>query len=76
MPPEIRALQVPPAHWGMALVTPSLVRMAHQKGLEVHVWTINDARDMERLLEMGVDGIVTDRADIAVEIVAKRRALL
>ena len=76
MPPEIRALQVPPAHWGMALVTPSLVRMAHQKGLEVHVWTINDARDMERLLEMGVDGIVTDRADIAVEIVAKQRALL
>ena len=76
MPPEIGALQVPPAHWGMALVTPSLVRMAHQKGLEVHVWTITDARDMERLLEMGVDGIVTDRADIAVEIVAKRRALL
>jgi glycerophosphoryl diester phosphodiesterase len=75
MPPEIRAVQVPPTHWGMALVTPSFVRMVHQKGLEVHVWTINDARDMERLLEMGVDGIVTDRADLAVEIVAKRRAL-
>jgi glycerophosphoryl diester phosphodiesterase len=64
------------ATWRMALVTPSFVRMVHQKGLEVHVWTINDARDMERLLEMGVDGIVTDRADIAVELVAKRRALL
>ena len=75
MPPEIRAIQVPPTHWGMALVTPSFVRMVHQKGLEVHVWTINEARDMERLLEMGVDGIVTDRADLAVKIVAKRRAL-
>lgn len=75
MPPEIRAVQVPPTHWGMALVTPSFLRMAHQKGLEVHVWTINDARDMERLLDMGVDGIVTDRADIAVELVAARRAL-
>jgi glycerophosphoryl diester phosphodiesterase len=60
----------------MALVTPSFLRMVHQKGLELHVWTINDAHDMVRLLEMGVDGIVTDRADIAVELVAKRRALL
>jgi glycerophosphoryl diester phosphodiesterase len=76
MPPEIRAVQVPLVHWGMALVTPSFLRMVHQKGLEVHVWTINDAKDMERLLEMGVDGIVTDRADIAAELVAKRRALL
>jgi len=76
MPPEIRAVQVPPVHWGMAIVTPSFLRMAHSKGLEVHVWTINEARDMERLLDMGVDGIVTDRADLAVDIVAKRRALL
>jgi glycerophosphoryl diester phosphodiesterase len=76
MPPDIRAVQVPPTHWGMALVTPSFLRMVHQKGLELHVWTINDAHDMVRLLEMGVDGIVTDRADIAVELVAKRRALL
>ena len=75
MPSEIRAVQVPPTHWGMALVTPSFVRMVHRKGLEVHVWTINEARDMARLLDMGVDGIVTDRADLAVEIVAKRRAL-
>jgi glycerophosphoryl diester phosphodiesterase len=49
--------------------------MVHRKGLEVHVWTINEARDMARLLDMGVDGIVTDRADLAVEIVAERRAL-
>lgn len=76
MPPEIRAVQVPPVRWGMAIVTPSFLRMAHSKGLEVHVWTINEARDMERLLDMGVDGIVTDRADLAVDIVAKRRALL
>jgi glycerophosphoryl diester phosphodiesterase len=76
MPPEMRAVQVPPIHWGMALVTPSFVRMVHSKGREIHVWTINDAKDMDRLLDMGVDGIITDRSDIAVELVAKRRALL
>ena len=60
----------------MALVTPSFVRMVHSKDREVHVWTINDAKDMDRLLDMGVDGIITDRSDTAVTVVAKRRALL
>jgi glycerophosphoryl diester phosphodiesterase len=50
--------------------------MVHSKDREIHVWTINDAKDMDRLLDMGVDGIITDRSDIAVEVVAKRRALL
>lgn len=76
IPPEIRAVQVPPTHWGMALVNPSFVRMVHSKDREIHVWTINDAKDMDRLLDMGVDGIITDRSDIAVTVVAKRRALL
>ena len=76
IPPEIRAVQVPPTHWGMALVTPSFVRMVHSKDREIHVWTINDAKDMDRLLDMGVDGIITDRSDIAVTVVAKRRVLL
>ena len=60
----------------MALVNPSFVRMVHSKDREIHVWTINDAKDMDRLLDMGVDGIITDRSDIAVTVVAKRRALL
>jgi glycerophosphoryl diester phosphodiesterase len=43
--------------------------MAHARGLEVHVWTINEPTQMKRLLEMGVDGIVTDRCDLARAIV-------
>lgn len=74
LPPEIRALQVPPTHRGLAIVTPSFLRMAHSKGLEVHVWTINEVRVMERFLDMGVDGLVTDRADLAVELISARRA--
>ena len=70
--PEIKALQVPPVHWGLALVTPNFVRSVHRKGLEVHVWTINEASDMVRLLDMGVDGIVTDRCDVAAQVIATR----
>lgn len=72
LPSGVRALQIPPSRYGIALVTPSLLRMAHSRGLEVHVWTINDPSDMKRLLDMGVDGIVTDRCDLALEVVAGR----
>ena len=66
--PEIVALQIPATRYGVALVTPSMLKFAHRKGLEVHVWTINDPRQMRRLWEMGVDGIVTDRSDLAVQV--------
>jgi len=68
VPPGIVALQVPPTYGGLALVTPQLVGLAKRKGLEVHVWTINDPHQMERLWRLGVSGIVTDRADLAVEV--------
>jgi glycerophosphoryl diester phosphodiesterase len=68
VPPEVVALQIPPAMYGLALVTPSMLRLAKRKGLEVHVWTINNPDDMRRLWAMGVHGIVTDRSDLAVEV--------
>lgn len=66
VPPGMVAVQVPPTRWGLGLVTPSFVRTVKKKGLEVHVWTINDPDVMHRLWDMGVDGIVTDRTDLAV----------
>ena len=68
VPPEIVALQIPPSMYGVALVTPSMLRLARRKNLEVHVWTINNPDDMKRLWQMGVHGIVTDRSDLAVEV--------
>lgn len=62
----VDAVQIPERHNGVRLFTPSLVRAAHAHGVEVHVWTINDADDMRRLIAEGADGIVTDRADLAV----------
>lgn len=54
------------------LVTPQFVRRAHDLGKQVHVWTIDDRGDMERLLDWGVDGIVTDRIDTLAEVFQAR----
>jgi len=58
--PRGHALQIPPDAFGRPLVTRELVEAAHQLGLFVHVWTINDADEMKRLLGLGVDGLMSD----------------
>ena len=60
MPPGVMALQIPAEFGGNRLATPALVDHAHAHGVVVHVWTINDLAEIERLLDIGVDGIVTD----------------
>ena len=58
--PRGDALQVPPEFESWRLVTPESVGTAHRLGLEVHVWTVNDPAEMSAMLELGVDGIITD----------------
>lgn len=62
------AFQIPPTFMGEPLVTPELVELAHGKGVEVHVWTIDEADEIERLLGLGVDGIMTDRPTVCAEV--------
>lgn len=69
----VDALQVPEHHHGVRVVDARLVAAAHRYGLVVHVWTINDDAAMVRLLQLGVDGLVTDRTDVALPIVAHHR---
>ena len=66
--PRIQALQIPSSAYGISTITPTLVQKYHQLGLEVHVWTVNDEAEMRQLIDLGVDGIVTDRADIAMRV--------
>jgi glycerophosphoryl diester phosphodiesterase len=61
--PAYDALQVPVDHRGISLVTPRFVGAAHSRGVRVDVWTINDPGEMRRLLDLGVDVIMTDRPE-------------
>lgn len=69
---EVDALQIPEHQGRLRLLTPRLLDAAHDHGVEVHVWTVDDPAEMARLLDLGVDGIVTDRADLALELVGRR----
>jgi len=73
-PPGPMALQVPPDFAGRPLVTRELVAHAHAHGLVVHVWTINEPAEMERLLDLGVDGVMSDFPGRLAEVVARRAA--
>lgn len=58
--PRGDALQIPPEYESWRLVTPESVAAAHRLGVEVHVWTVNEAAEMRAMLELGVNGIITD----------------
>ncbi len=70
--PAYDALQVPLLHRGILVVTPRLVRAAHARGVRVDVWTINQEEEMRRLLDLGVDVIMTDRPGTLAEVLINR----
>lgn len=65
----VSAVQVPERALGISVTTRRMIERLHAAGVEVHIWTINDPARMRNLLELGVDGLVTDRADLALEVV-------
>lgn len=68
--PAMQALQVPE----LAGVTKEFVEAAHERNLKVHVWTVNETADMQRLIEMGADGIMTDYPDRLLMLLGKTPA--
>lgn len=67
-------LQVPMRFRGMPVVTRRLIRAAHARSVQMHVWTVDDAGTMERLIDLGVDGIMTDRPSV-LRVVMRQRGL-
>lgn len=66
------AAQVPLQRRGVRIVDAAFLRVCHQAGIAVHVWTIDDPAVMERLLDLGVDGIMTDRPTSLKEVLERR----
>ncbi|QUI30627.1 glycerophosphodiester phosphodiesterase [Streptomyces alfalfae] len=64
--------QVPETHAGVRVVDRRFVRAAHARGLQVHVWTVNDADRMAALLDLGVDGVVSDHIETLREVLKDR----
>lgn len=69
---RVAALQVPHHRGRLAVVTPTLVRRAHAVGAQVHVWTVDEPEEIGQLVDMGVDGLITDRTDVLKDVLITR----
>jgi glycerophosphoryl diester phosphodiesterase len=65
-------VQVPPTFRGIPVVTPRFVSAAHARGIQVHVWTIDEEEEMASLLDIGVDGLMTDRPTVLKRVLEAR----
>ena len=70
--PTYDALQVPPEHRGTKVVTQRFLEAAHDRGVRVDVWTINEPGEMRRMLDLGADGVMTDRPEELVRVLGER----
>ncbi len=70
--PRFYSLQVPEESGGITVMTEAFVRAAHARNLAVEPWTINDAETMRKFIAWGVDGIITDRPDIMMEVLEEQ----
>lgn len=65
-------LQIPQVWRGRRLLTPGLIAAAHRRGMQVHVWTVDEPEQMRSLLDLGVDGLITDRPDVLKDVLVQR----
>ncbi len=70
--PGVAAVQVPVRYRGIRVVDARFVTHAHRLGMQVHVWTIDDPAEMHELLDLGVDGIMTDRIEVLRDVLIAR----
>lgn len=70
--PDFPCVQVPPRFRGIPVVTRPFVRAAHARGVQVHVWTVDEEPAMERFLDMGVDALMSDRPSLLRRVLERR----
>lgn len=70
--PHAGCAQVPRSMGGVRIVDEAFLHAAHERGLQVHVWTIDDPEEMHELLDLGVDGIMTDRPGVLRDVLVAR----
>ena len=72
LPRRPAVLSMPVRHGRVELVEPRLIALAHARGLGVHVWTVNAEDEMQRLLDLGVDALVTDELTLLRDVLRRR----
>ena len=70
--PQCDVVQIPEEWNGRRLVTARLARDLHRHGIPLHVWTVNEPADMNRLLDWGIDGLISDRPDVLGRVLHER----
>jgi glycerophosphoryl diester phosphodiesterase len=71
---DYQALQIPVSVHGWRFLTPRLLKAAHRRGIAVHVWTIDETAEMNQLLDLGVDGVMSDYPDRLLDVVRTRNS--
>jgi glycerophosphoryl diester phosphodiesterase len=69
---NIKVIQIPLRWKGIKILSKNLVKKAQEKNLLVHVWTINDKKTIDYLIDIGVNGIVTDEPNLLMEIMKEK----
>jgi glycerophosphoryl diester phosphodiesterase len=70
--PSVVAAQVPPRYGHVRVVDPRFVGYAHRLGIQVHAWTVDEPDPMHHLLDLGVDGIMTDHVEVLRDVYRSR----
>jgi glycerophosphoryl diester phosphodiesterase len=70
--PNQIAVQLPVRAYGIDIVQPQFVKFVHDLGMQVHVWVVDEPEEMQRLYDMGVDAIMTDRPSVLIKVLQDR----
>jgi len=70
--PDYDCLQVPQRYGPVKIITRDFINKAHSRGLQVHVWTVDDRKEMSELLDLGVDGLMTDEPGTLKNVLLER----